>query len=413
MSIKNFEDLRVLGPKRVILRLDLNESVDKHGKLLDDFRLRSSLPTIQELLKFGHQVYVVSHMGRPEGKVVKDLSLEPVARQLGEMLNFKFVSSDSELPTYPIPHLVFYSGDIRKQSIREKLKSDTGNKLVVLENIRFYSGEEDDDPALAEQLSELGDVFVDDAFAVTHRNASSMVGITKFLPSYPGPLLSREITALDFLLSSRIRKPFILLMGGIKITDKAQTLMNLGKRADKILIGGGLANLFLDAKGFNVGDHQIDVESRGLAKQTLLNFKDKIILPQDVVVECGEASSRGQIKAKKLLGLSSLDNIYDIGPKTILNYTEQLKGAGTICWNGPLGYFEDKKFRTGTMSLAKVLGGLGKRKAYVLAGGGETVAAIRQAGQLDNFDHVSTGGGAMLEYLAGNHMPGIEALQKN
>lgn len=408
--MKDFSEIKNLKNKRVLLRLDLNESVDKQGKLLDDFRLQSSLPTIRSLLENGKKIIIVSHVGRPEGTIKSELSLKPMAMALSEMLDYKFVVSENELPQYPIPHVVLFTGDIRLQEIRAVLNADDSNNIIVLENIRFYSEEESQDENFAKQLAELAELYVNDAFGVVHRSSASVTTITKFLPSYPGMLLSKEIAALNILLSPRVKKPFVLLMGGIKIADKSDTLMNLGKRADQILIGGGLANLFLDSKGYNVGDHQIDVESKSLAKQILMNFGDKVVLPSDAVVQTGAGSNRGQVSVKKLLGLSQSDTIYDIGPATILDFAEKLQLANTICWNGPLGYFEDKKFRAGTMSLAKVLGGMGKRKAYVLAGGGETVAAIKQSGQLEHFDHVSTGGGAMLEYLAGTKLPGIEAL---
>jgi phosphoglycerate kinase len=200
-------------------------------------------------------------------------------------------------------------------------------------------------------------------------------------------------------------------MGGIKISDKAKTLMTLGKRADQILIGGGLANLFLRAKGYDIGNHQFDKAGYQLSKQLLLNLKHKLVFPDDVIVYSSQKRTGSKILAKNLTEILQTDKVYDIGPKTILTYTKILQNAGTICWNGPMGFFEEKPYRTGTMALAKVIGGVGKRKAYIVAGGGETVAAIRQSGQFDHFDHVSTGGGAMLEYLAGSKLPGIEALK--
>ncbi len=412
MSIKNLTITgKNLKNKRILLRLDLNEQVDSRGKLLDNFRIQAVLPTIKSLQKAGAQVMIVSHLGRPDGKAAKALSLEPVGKCLAEFLGYKFVATDKDLPDYEINHVVLFTGDIREKSVRNKILESHGKDIILLENIRFYPEEEKNSKVFAKALSELGDVYVDDAFGVVHRNDTSIVGVSDYLPSFAGPLLSKEISALDYLLSPKIKKPFVLVMGGIKITDKAKTLMNLGRRADKILIGGGLANLFLHSQGYDVGHDQIDKESLKYANQILLNLKNKLLLPIDVTVYSAAKKTGSKVIAKKISEIRSNDKIYDIGPKTILEYSKAIAGAGTICWNGPLGYFEKKPYRAGTLAIAKVIGALGKRKAYVLAGGGETVAAIRLAGQFDHFDHVSTGGGAMLEYLAGNELPGIKVLK--
>lgn len=393
------------------MRLDLNESLDKSGKLLDDFRVKASIPTIKSLVKSGAKIIILSHLGRPEGKPTKSLSLKPVAESLATSLKYKLVTTSDRLPSYGVPHLVFFTGDITKSEVRQQLAEQSGRDIIILENIRFYEGEESNDRKFAKELSELGDIYVNDAFGVCHRAAASTAAITEFLPSYAGPLLAKEISALDVLLSGRAQKPFVLMVGGIKISDKAQTLMNLGRRVDQILIGGGLANLFLHAKGYDVGVKHLDKSSVQLAKQILLNLKNKIVLPTDVTVYSAHKRSGSPITTKLLPKITSTDKVYDIGTETILTYTNILKKAGTVCWNGPMGYFEEKPYRAGTLSLAKVAGAVGRRKAYVVAGGGETVAAIRQSGQFDHYDHISTGGGAMLEYLAGAKLPGIEALK--
>lgn len=413
MSIKLISQQKDLKNKRILLRLDLNEAVDKSGKLLDDFRIKSAVPTIQSLAKNGNKVTIIAHLGRPAGKASKALSLAPIAKHLAKQLNLKFVSTSNKLPEYPVGHLAFFEGDITDARMREHLVAQSSRDVVLLENIRFYEGEEKNTASFAKQLAELGDVYVNDAFSVSHRAESSNTAITKYLPSYAGPLLAREIAALDTLLTGRIKKPFVVIMGGIKIADKAQTLMHLGKRADKILLAGGLANLFLHVKGYDVGVQQFDSVSLRLAKQLMLNLNKKLVLPIDVIAYSAARRSGSKIMAKSLPEIIASDKLYDIGPKTILEFSKELRSAGTICWNGPLGYFEQKPYRAGTMALAKVIGGLGKRKAFTVAGGGETVAAIRQSGQENHFDHVSTGGGAMLEYLAGAKLPGIEALQSS
>lgn len=410
MSIKQISTQKDLKNKRIILRLDLNESVDKSGKLLDDFRIKAALPTIQSLVKAGARLVLISHLGRPDGQPVANLSLEPIAHCLAECLNYKFVKADDRLPNYDVPHLILFTGDITDKKSRATLAEQSSHDIILIENIRFYKQEDINDTKFAKQLAELADVYVNDAFSVSHRAESSTAAITEYLPSFAGPLLSKEISALDPLLAGRVKKPFILLMGGIKIGDKSRVLMNLGKHADKILLAGGLANLFLHAKGYDVGIEQLDRTDIGLAKQVLLNLQSKIILPTDVVTYSEHQRSGSKILVKQLPQIVSSDKIYDIGPKTILEFSQILQSAGTICWNGPLGFFEEKPYRAGTMAIAKVLGGVGKRKAYVVVGGGETVAAVRLAKQFENIDHVSTGGGAMLEYLGGVKLPGLEAL---
>ncbi len=404
------KDAKSLKNKRVLLRLDLNEEISTNGKLLDNFRIQSAVPTIKILRSAGAKIVIVSHLGRPEGKWDQSLSLKPIASCLAEMLDYKYVETDGKLPTYSIPHLVLFKNDITKSESLEFLNDQSAQDIVMLENIRFYEGEDLNTNTFSEQLSKTADLFVNDAFSVCHRAAASVVGVTKYLPSSAGPLLEKEIKALEFMLSNKVAKPFVLMMGGIKIADKEQTLRNLGKRADKILLAGGLANLFLKAQGYDVGVDVADKKSLALAKELLLNFKSKLVLPSDVAVKT--IKSPNQAQAKQLSEIVATDKLYDIGPQSILAFSKILKTAGTICWNGPLGYFEDKSFRAGTMAISNVIGGLGKRKAYVLVGGGETVASVRLAGQLEHIDHVSTGGGAMLEFLAGAKLPGIEALKK-
>lgn len=413
LSIKQISDQKDLKNKRIILRLDLNESVDKSGKLLDDYRIKAAIPTIQSLVKAGARLVIISHLGRPEGHPTNSLSLEPIAKCLAECLDYKFIKTHDRLPDYPIRHLILFTGDISKPDVRASLADQSQHDIILLENIRFYKQEDSNDPEFAKQLAQLGDVYVNDAFSVSHRAESSTVAITEFLPSFAGPLLAKEIVALDPLLTGRVKKPFVVLMGGIKIGDKAQALMNLGKHADKILLAGGLANLFLHARGYDVGIHQLDKTDVGLAKQVMLNLQSKIVLPTDVVTYSSHQRTGSKILVKQLPEIVETDKLYDVGPKTILEFTKILQTAGTICWNGPLGYFEEKSYRAGTMSIAKVLGGVGTRKAYVVVGGGETVAAVRLAKQFEHIDHVSTGGGAMLEYLGGVKLPGIEALRNS
>ncbi len=396
--------------KTVLLRVDLNEEVDETGKIIDDFRLVCAVPTIKFLRQHNAKVIILSHAGRPEGKWNDAMSLLPMARRLSELLDVKFVETEDKVVDYPVEHLVFVRGDIKKAGVKNAVKAMQAKDIVLLENLRFYPGEEENNPEFAKLLASLGEVYVDDAFAVTHRQAASVVAITKLLPSFVGPQLEKEIKNLDYI-TTKSKAPFVLMMGGIKISDKAKTLERLGKQADKILLGGGLANIFLSAQGYNIGESVIEKESIQLAWTLLKNFKDKIVLPRDVAVFDTKNPKETAI-VKNAYEIKNSEKIYDIGPKAILEYSKILKSAKTICWNGPLGYFEKKPFRAGTMALARVVGSVSTRTAFGAAGGGETVAAIRQAHQLENIDHVSTGGGAMLEYLAGNELPGLKALLK-
>jgi phosphoglycerate kinase len=396
--------------KTVLLRVDMNEELDAEGKIVDDFRIRAIIPTIAWLRSQGAKVIVASHAGRPGGKKDIKLSLEPMSKRLADLLKIKFVKTDRAMPDYPLNHLVFFSGDISQGASLETIKAATKKDIVVLENLRFYKGEEENDVSFAKQLARLADVFVNDAFAVSHRKAASVVAVTKYLPSYVGPLLEKEIKNLDYVIN-KAKQPFVLIMGGIKISDKAKTLERLGRKADAILVGGGIANLFFASEGLEIGKSRVELESKKLAWKIATNFKRKLILPKDVVVSDAKMNPSAT-KVKSSYDIKPSEVIYDIGPKAILEYSEIIKGAKTICWNGPLGFFEKKPFHTGTFSLSRVIGGVGKNKAFVVVGGGETVAALRLAKQEEYVDHVSTGGGAMLEYLAGDILPGLKVLQK-
>ncbi len=396
--------------KTVLLRVDMNEELDSQGRVLDDFRIRAIIPTIELLRKAGAKVIIASHLGRPDGKPDRKLSLRPVAKRLAELLEIKFLETDRELTRYPINHLMFASGDIQKDLTCDLIRAIATKDIVVLENLRFYEGEESNSAVFAKRLAELADVYVNDAFAVVHRKAASVVAITKYLPSYAGPELEKEIKNLDYV-GAKSKKPFVLMMGGVKISDKAKTLEQLGKHADVILVGGGLANLFYASEGLEIGKSVSEISSKKLAWKIATNFKRKIVLPRDVVV-ADSKKTKQSIKVKSCYNINPTETIYDLGPKSILEFAGILKKAKTICWNGPLGLFEHKPFHTGTFSLARVIGGLASKKAFVVIGGGETVAAVRAAHQAEYIDHLSTGGGAMLEYLAGEKLPGLEVLKK-
>lgn len=396
--------------KTVLLRVDLNEEIDERGRLIDNFRIQAIVPTIKFLRKHNAKVIVLSHAGRPDGQWNSNLSLAPMADCLAKLLNVKYVTTENKVVDYPIEHLVFMHGNLEQLKVQQAVKDTSRKDIIVLENLRFYPGEDENSTAFAKVLASLGDVYIDDAFAVTHRKTASIVAITKYIPSFVGPLLEKEIKNLDYILQ-KAKSPFVLMMGGIKISDKAKILEKLGGRADHILVGGGLANIFFAAEGLEIGESVIEKKSEKLAWQLLKNFKGKLVLPKDVAV-FDTKNPRGTAIVKDRFDIKPTEKICDIGPKAILEYSKILKSAKTICWNGPLGYFEKKPFRAGTMSLARIVGSVSKGKAFGVAGGGETVAAVRKAHQLEFIDHVSTGGGAMLEYLSGNKLPGLKALEK-
>lgn len=392
----------LVSGKTVLLRADLNEPLNEQGGLADDFRLRAILPTIRLLLAQEARVVVVAHLGRPTADDRAKLSLKPAAQKLAELLSLPFgVCADA--PTTQ-PRITFCDNNLTDGASPEHIRAMATHGPVILENIRFYEGEEENSDAFAQQLAQLADLYVNDAFAACHRADASLVAITKYLPSYAGPLIQNEINNLTYI-TARPEHPFVLLMGGIKIADKAKTLQHLGQKADQILIGGGIANLLFTAEGFEIGQSEVDAKDVPLALDLINNFKTKIILPKDVVVQ-----TAGQAMVRSLYEVKPSDKIMDLGPQTLLTFAGVIKKAKSICWNGPMGYFENPSFRAGTMGIAQLLGGMGKRKAFVVAGGGETVSAIRMAHQAEHIDHLSTGGGAMLEYLAGNTLPGLQVL---
>lgn len=390
--------------KTVLLRVDLNEPLDEHGLLADDFRIQAVLPTIRMLMAHDAKVIIMAHLGRPsaEGDRAR-LTLKPAAEKLSGLMDLP--STDCQDSGSQGGRIAFCNRDLNDDSSIAHIKSAAQLGPVVLENIRFYEGEEANSDDFAKRLASLADVYVNDAFAVCHRSDASVVAITKHLPSFAGLVIEKEVKNLNILLS-KTEHPFVLIMGGIKIADKAKTLENLGKKADFILIGGGIANLLFAAEGFEVGKSQVDREDIPLALQIINNFKTKIVLPTDVVVD-----ALGKAEVRPIYEVKPSETIMDIGPKSLLTFAGIIKKSKMACWNGPLGYFENKSFRAGTMGLAQMLGGVGKRKSFVVAGGGETVSAIRMAHQEEHIDHLSTGGGAMLEYLAGNSLPGLEALK--
>lgn len=408
MAIKYLSKSKIID-KTVLVRGSLDVPVLDNGMPADEFRLRSFLPTIELLRKNGNKVVLCGKRGRPKGKIDLKLSLKSAAENLANLLNLKFVVTDHLVPDYDIAHLVFYTGDIREEKHIQQIKRIAYKNVVVLENLEFYQEELDNDLGFAKQLGSLAEVFVQDDFSKIHRKVTSVVGVTKQLPSYAGLLLEKEIKSLEFVLRN-VKKPFVVMTGGVKLTEKVGTLENLGKHADKILVAGGVANLIFKTKGYEIGQSKIEEGEDKAAFQIMKNFKDKIVLPLDVVVADKNLDS-DSIKVKEPFEVNKNESILDAGPKTILAFAKEIKKAKTIVWSGPLGLFEKKPFHHATFALSRLIGGRGKGQAFVVVGGGDTVDAVIQSHQFEHIDHVSTGGGACLEFLSGKKLPGIEALK--
>lgn len=389
-SLNNFP----LENKTVFLRVDYNVPLEKNNMVVaDNRRIRASLPTIKFLLEKNCKIVIATHFGRPEGKVVPNLRVSPLAEELQELL-----------PDQKITKL----DDCLGKEIKQKIVRARPRQIFLLENIRFYKEEEQNDPAFAQSLAELADVYVNDAFAVSHRQQASVNAITHYLPSFPGLLVEQEMFYLSRAL--RPKKPAVWLMGGAKL-DKIDLLNQALKKADTILIGGALAFPFLRAKGVGVGMSKTDSNSVSLAQKILerSSYRKKIVLPIDfVVTEKMSPSTKTEIASHN--EIKSTQIALDIGPKTVQLFKRHLSKAKTIVWNGPLGYFEWEKFAHGTKDIGRYMKELDCLK---IAGGGETAEALEKFNLVHNFTHVSTGGGASLMYLSGKELPAITALEKN
>jgi phosphoglycerate kinase len=389
---KTIKDIDLKG-KRVLIRVDFNVPLDDKLKITDDIRIRAALPTIKYALDKGAKVILMSHLGRPDGKVVESMRLTPVAKRLEELLGKKITKTD----------------DCIGDAVRNTAAAMKPGDVVLLENLRFHAQEESNDPAFAKELASLGDVFVNDAFGTAHRAHASTEGVTKYLPSVAGFLLEKEIQYLGSAVDNP-KRPFIAILGGAKVKDKIKVIDNLLNKVDALLIGGGMAYTFLKAQGKTIGSSKLDKDGFDTAKQALDKAAKKnipMLLPVDhVIADKFDANAN-----TKVVGVDIPDGWMglDIGPKTIKLFEDKLKGAKTVVWNGPLGVFEMEKFAKGTEEIAKFLAGL--KGATTIIGGGDTAAAMLKFKLEDKMSHISTGGGASLEYLEGRGLPGIDALQ--
>lgn len=392
MSIKTIASLPSLVDKTIFLRLDLNVPMID-GQINEDYKIKSAQLSVNQLLKSGAKIVIASHLGDPmiNGRLVagakSKLSMKPVISRLSELLGS------------PID---FLSG---QDLVKIKTRLDKSSKrLLAIDNLRFWPGELTNDSDFAQELASLADIYINDAFAVSHRRQASVAAIKTFLPSFAGPLLEREVINLSQALKPK--KPFILVLGGSKVNTKVNLIDRLGRKAQKILIGGGLANNFLAAKGYNVGQSLIDQESISLAGQLIKKFNKKIIIPSDVIV--ANADNHPTLRSIDLV--SHKDRILDIGPATIQEFSRQIKKAKTIVWNGPMGKFEEEHYCCGTLFVAREIACRSKGESFGLVGGGETVAALQMTKMANYVDWVSTAGGAMLAFLGGESMPGLDKI---
>ena len=387
LNKKTVRDLDFQG-KRVLVRVDFNVPI-KDGTVGDDTRIRAALPTLNYLLGHGASLVLCSHLGRPKGEPKPEFSLRPVAKRLSELLGREVAFADDCI------------GEVAEKAAGELQPGG----VLLLENTRFHAGETKNDLEMAKQLAALADLFVNDAFGSAHRAHASTEGVAKYLPAVAGFLMEKEIQYLGQAIADP-KRPFVAILGGAKISDKIGVIRNLLVKADKILIGGGMANTFFKAKGIDVSDSLIEEEALETARQLVDEGSAKLHLPVDVVI-ADRFDAYAESKTIPVGPIPQGWRILDVGPKTITAYSNIIKEAGTVVWNGPMGVFEFPRFAEGTFGVAKAVAGSG---ATTIIGGGDSVAAINQSGLADKVTHISTGGGASLEMLEGMALPGVVAL---
>lgn len=391
MNKKTFKDIDVSG-KRVLVRVDFNVPLDEGGNITDDTRIKAAIPTISYLTSHGAKVILCSHLGRPNGVFSQKYSLAPVAKRLSELLG---------KPVYMASDVI---GDSAK-TLAVNLKD---GEVMMLENVRFHKEEEENDPRFAAELASLADIFVNDAFGAAHRAHASTAGVACHLPAVAGFLMSSEIVAMSKVLDNP-KKPFIVILGGAKVSDKIGVITKLLSKASCVLIGGAMANTFIAAKGGELGFSRFEADKVNIATKILEEADRKnvkILLPVDVVV----AKEFAPNSKKKVVSAYSVPDGYqvlDIGPKTLKAFKKEIMRANTIVWNGPMGVYEFPRFKVGTMKIAKYIA---KSGATSVVGGGDSVAAVHESGYANKISHISTGGGATLKFLEGANLPGVEML---
>ena len=389
---KTVKDVDVRS-KRVLVRVDYNVPLDANGNVSDDKRITASLPTINYLLEQGARIILCSHLGRPKGEVKKEFSLAPVAKRLKELL----------------PGVnIYFASDCIGEEAQQKAAALKDGEILLLENLRFHKEEEKNDPEFAKKLASLAEIYVSDAFGTVHRAHASTAGVAAYLPAVAGFLIGKELSIMGGALENPER-PFVAILGGAKVADKIGVITNLLNKCDTLLIGGGMAYTFFKAMGYEIGDSLLDAESIDLAKQLMENAKQKgvkLLLPVDTVVAKAFAADAEHmtVAANAIpVGWQGLD----IGEKTRELFAAVIKNAKTVIWNGPMGVFEFPEFAKGTEAVAKACAECG---GTTIIGGGDSASAVKKLGYADKMTHISTGGGASLEFLEGKVLPGVAAL---
>lgn len=395
ISMKSVRDIENLKNKKVLVRADFNVPLDG-DKVVNDRKIRASIPTIDYLLECGAKVIIATHLGRPGEQVKESLRLAPIAKELQYLLDSK----------------VHYLSEFAGRSVQDKISEIDGSEVILLENIRFSADERKNSGKLAQELANLADIFVMDGFGITHRDHSSVSGVAQLLPAYLGLLLQKELDNLDKVLNNP-NSPLTIVLGGVKVATKLPVIKNLSDKADYILVGGGIANTYLKAKNFSVGKSVYNEQYL----QEALDYceSEKVIPPEDVVVgdKNGEKYQNKDIKDVHANLCNDHEMILDIGLKTAEKFSNIIKKSKTAVWNGAMGYFEQKPYDQGTMSIASSIASLSKKQdTFSLAGGGETVHFLEKENLDKSLSFVSTGGGAMLHYLAGEELPGLVHLKK-
>lgn len=392
LNKKTIRDIKVEG-KRVLVRVDFNVPMNiETGAITNDSRLRAALPTIKYLVDHKAKVILCSHLGRPDGKVVKKLRMAPIAKRL------------SELTSLPVST----ASDCTGGDVEETVSTLKGGDILLLENIRFHAEEETNDPSFAQALANLADVYVDDAFGTAHRAHASTVGITKYLPAVAGFLMEKELDALGTILTNP-KHPFAAILGGAKVSDKIGLIQNVLDKVDLLLIGGGMAATFLKAKGYEVGLSLLETDKLQLAQELMETAKQNgisLFLPTDIIA-ASSINSEAKGEVVQITNMPADKKIVDIGPKTIELFSEKIRPCQTVFWNGPMGVYELPQFAQGTKAIAELLASLG---ATTIVGGGSTAEIVEEMRLANKITHVSTGGGASLNFLEGKILPGVAVL---
>ncbi|NLI92825.1 MAG: phosphoglycerate kinase [Peptococcaceae bacterium] len=392
MNKAGIEEIKVEG-KRVFVRVDFNVPMDDQLNITDDTRIKAALPTINYLVENGAKVILASHLGRPKGKVNPKYSLAPVAARLGQLLNKQ----------------VFMAKDCIGAEAEAEVNHLNNGQVLLLENVRFYQEEEENAPEFAKKLADLAEIYVNDAFGTAHRAHASTEGIARYIPAYAGFLMKKEVDIMGKALENPSR-PFVAVIGGAKVSDKIAVIENLLKKVDILIIGGGMANTFLKAQGYEVGKSLVEDDKVGLAQELLIQAQTagvRLMLPTDVIV-AKEFSPDAPSRIVKVSEIQPEEQALDIGPESSEKFAKAIIPASTVIWNGPMGVFEMAPFAGGTEKIAKAMA---ECQGATIVGGGDSVAAVEKMGVAEKLTHISTGGGASLEFLEGKVLPGVAALQ--